>query len=92
MPIMANSAGPRPKREWSCVDFERVVGLMMDGFWCGDDDGHIVDVVGLMGDRENCCREEVVDDGIMNAVELAMMAITKRRGDASRDFVMMIWC
>ena len=52
MPIMASSAGPRPKREWSCVDFERVVGLMMDG-WCGDDDGHIVDVVvGLMGDRD----------------------------------------
>ena len=36
MPIMASSAGPRPKREWSCVDFERV-GLMMDG-WCGDDE------------------------------------------------------
>lgn len=50
MPIMASSAGPRPKREWSCVDFERV-GLMMDGFWCGDD-GHILDVVGLMGDRD----------------------------------------
>jgi len=53
MPIMASSAGPRPKREWSCVDFERVVGLMMDDGWCGDDDGHIVDVVvGLMGDRD----------------------------------------
>ena len=33
-----------------------------------------------------------MDDGIMNAVELAMAAMTKRRGDASRDFVMMMVC
>ena len=33
-----------------------------------------------------------MDNGIMNAVELAMMAMTKRRGDASRDFVMMMVC
>ena len=46
IPIIASSAGPRPKREWSWVDLDRmdVVGVgMMDNGWCGDDDdGHDV--------------------------------------------------
>lgn len=55
--MMASSAGPRPKKEWSWVDLDRmddVEGLgMMDNGWCRDD-GHdvIVDVGLVVMDRD----------------------------------------
>lgn len=55
-PIMASSAGPRPKKEWSWVDFDRMDDVegfgVMDG-WCRDD-GHdvIVDVGLVVMDRD----------------------------------------
>ena len=45
MPIMASSAGPRPKREWSWVDLDRMVVV---GFEVMDNDGHDNDDVGGM--------------------------------------------
>ncbi len=57
-PMMASSAGPRPKMEWSWVDLDRmdddVLGFwVMDG-WCrGDGHDVIVDVGLVVMDGEN---------------------------------------